>query len=128
MMVVHAQISILVAFFLLRPLHAPVHRYPALWFSMYRTIKFLPLQLTSLTKFDLSGNPLGPSQSLLRNLALLKRMKELRLEKAEIGNDSFPPTLFSDAPFPNLRLLDISETQVTFGACKRSPEAVETRT
>lgn len=72
----------------------------------------------SLTKIDLSGNPLGPSQSLLRNLASLKRLKELRLEKAEIGNDSFPPTLFSDPPFPNLRLLDVSETQVTLEPVK----------
>ena len=72
----------------------------------------------SLTKIDLSGNPLGPSQSLLRNLASLKRLKELKLEKAEIGNDSFPPTLFSDAPFPNLRLLDVSETQVTLEPVK----------
>ena len=72
----------------------------------------------SLTKIDLSGNPLGPSQSLLRNLASLKRLKELRLEKAEIGNDSFPPTLFSDATFPNLRLLDVSETQVTLEPVK----------
>lgn len=73
---------------------------------------------TSLTKIDLSGNPLGPSQSLLRNLASMKRLKELRLEKAEIGNDSFPLTLFSDAPFPNLRLLDVSETQVTLEPVK----------
>ena len=72
----------------------------------------------SLTKIDLSGNPLGPSQSLLRSLASLKRLKELKLEKAEIGNDSFPPTLFSDAPFPNLRLLDVSETQVTLEPIK----------
>ena len=72
----------------------------------------------SLTKIDLSGNPLGPSQSLLRNLASLKRLKELKLEKSEIGNDSFPPTLFSDAPFPNLRLLDISDTQVTLEPVK----------
>ena len=72
----------------------------------------------SLTKIDLSGNPLGPSQSLLRNLASLKRLKELRLEKAEIGNDSFPPTLFSDAPFPNLRILDVSDTQVTLEPVK----------
>ena len=72
----------------------------------------------SLTKVDLSGNPLGFSQSLLRNLASLKRLKELKLEKSEIGNDSFPLTLFSDVPFPNLRLLDISDTQVTLEAVK----------
>ena len=72
----------------------------------------------SLTRIDLSGNPLGPSQTLLRNLASLKKLKELKLEKAEIGDDSFPPTLFSDAPFPNLRLLDVSETQVTLEPVK----------
>ena len=72
----------------------------------------------SLTKIDLSGNPLGPSQSLLRNLASLKRLKELKLEKSEIGNDSFPSTLFSIAPFPNLRLLDVSDTQVTLEPVK----------
>ena len=72
----------------------------------------------SLTKIDLSGNPLGPSQALLRSLASLKRLKELKLEKSEIGNDSFPPTLFSDVPFPNLRLLDVSETQVTLESVK----------
>ena len=72
----------------------------------------------SLTKIDLSGNPLGSSQSLLRNLASLKRLKELKLEKSEIGNDSFPSALFSTAPFPNLRLLDVSETKVTLEPVK----------
>ena len=72
----------------------------------------------SLTKIDLSGNPLGSSQLLLGNLASLKRLKELKLEKSEIGNDSFPSELFSTAPFPNLRLLDVSETQVTLGPVK----------
>jgi Leucine-rich repeat (LRR) protein len=72
----------------------------------------------SLTKIDLSGNPLGPSQSLLRNLASLKRLKELKLEKSEIGDDSFPSTLFSIVPFPNLRLLDVSDTQVTLEPLK----------
>ena len=72
----------------------------------------------SLTKIDLSGNPLGPSQLLLCNLSSLKRLKELKLEKSEIGNDSFPPTLFPDVPFPNLRLLDVSDTQVTLESVK----------
>lgn len=79
----------------------------------------------SLTKIDFSGNPLGPSQSLLRNLASLKRLKELKFEKSEIGDDSFPSTLFSTAPFPNLRQLDISETQVTLETVKAALKLVK---
>ena len=79
----------------------------------------------SLTKIDLSGNPLGPSQSLLRNLASLKRLKELKLEKSEIGDDSFPSTLFSIVPFPNLRLLDVSDTQVTLAPLKAALKLVK---
>ena len=79
----------------------------------------------SLTKLDLSGNPLGPCQSLLRNLASLKRLKELRFEKSEIGNDSFVSTLFSTAPFPNLRLFDVSETQATLESVKAALKLVE---
>ena len=67
----------------------------------------------ALTKVDLSHNPLGPSKALLRNLSGLKRLKELRLEKAEIGDDSFPPDTFSSNPFPTLALLDASETQAS---------------
>ncbi|KIM42678.1 hypothetical protein M413DRAFT_121533 [Hebeloma cylindrosporum] len=65
----------------------------------------------SLIKFDLSGNPLGLSIELLRNASSLKKLKEIKFERAEIGDDSFPPTLFSSTPFPVLRLLDLSETQ-----------------
>ena len=72
----------------------------------------------SLSKVNLSRNPLGPSQRLLRNLATLKRLKELRMEHAEIGDDSFPPSLFSSPPFPSLRILDVSETQVNLDATK----------
>ncbi|PPQ88886.1 hypothetical protein CVT25_009121 [Psilocybe cyanescens] len=72
----------------------------------------------SLVKLDLSGNPLGPSQNLLRNLAPLKKLKELKLQKATISDDSFPPNLLTQPEFVSLRLLDISETQVTPDAAK----------
>ncbi|TFK35538.1 hypothetical protein BDQ12DRAFT_706608 [Crucibulum laeve] len=71
----------------------------------------------SLTKFDLSNNPLGSCQPLLKALAALKRLRELRLEKADIGDESLPPAIFSSTPFPSLRILDLGETRV-------SPEAV----
>ena len=70
----------------------------------------------SLTKIDLSGNPLGPSQRLIQALGALKRLKEARFEKAEIGDDSFPPGLFSSVPFVELCLLDLGETQATLEA------------
>ncbi|KAF9040779.1 hypothetical protein BJ165DRAFT_1492104 [Panaeolus papilionaceus] len=73
---------------------------------------------TSLTKIDLSGNPLGPSTALLRALGSLKRLKEARFEKAQIGDDSFPFDLFASAPFVCLRLLDLSETQVNLDVVK----------
>ena len=70
----------------------------------------------SLTKIDLSGNPLGPSQRLIQALGALKRLKEARFEKAEIGDDSFPPGLFSSVPFVELCLFDLGETQATLDA------------
>ncbi|KAF8959453.1 hypothetical protein BDZ97DRAFT_1906209 [Flammula alnicola] len=70
----------------------------------------------SLTKIDLSGNPLGLSQQLLRNLSSLKKLKEAKFERCEIGDDSFPPSSFSSAPFVVLRLLDLSETQTSLDA------------
>ena len=70
----------------------------------------------SLTKIDLSGNPLGPSQRLIQALGALKRLKEAKFEKAEIGGDSFPPGLFSFVPFVDLCLLDLGKTQATLEA------------
>jgi Leucine-rich repeat (LRR) protein len=70
----------------------------------------------SLTKIDLSGNPLGPSQRLIQALGALKRLKEAKFEKAEIGDDSFPPGLFSSVPFVDLCLFDLGETQATLEA------------
>jgi Leucine-rich repeat (LRR) protein len=66
----------------------------------------------SLVKVNLSGNPLGFSQELLRNLSSLKKLKEIKFEKCEIGDDSFPPSLFISPFFQALRLFDLSETQV----------------
>ncbi|KAF8164729.1 hypothetical protein B0H34DRAFT_686326 [Crassisporium funariophilum] len=74
----------------------------------------------SLSKLDLSANPLGHSQKLLRNLSTLKRLRDLKFEKAEIGDDSFPRSLFSEAPFPTLRLLDLSETQANLDVVKEA--------
>jgi hypothetical protein len=74
----------------------------------------------SLSKVDLSSNPLGNTQQLLRNLASLKRLKELRFVHAEIGDDSFPPSLFSSQPFPSLRLLDLEETLVHIDVVKEA--------
>ncbi|KAG2014217.1 leucine-rich repeat-containing protein 40, variant 2 [Coprinopsis cinerea AmutBmut pab1-1] len=74
----------------------------------------------SLVKFDLSSNPVGKSDALLKKLSTLPRLKELRFEKAGIGNDSIPSDLFSTAPFPVLKILDLSETQVTLDAVKET--------
>ncbi|KAF9011860.1 hypothetical protein BDQ17DRAFT_1272237 [Cyathus striatus] len=72
---------------------------------------------SSITKLDLSGNPLGPVQSLLRKLATFLRLKELRFDKADVGDESFPSDLFSSPPFPALRILDMGDTRA-------SPEVV----
>jgi Leucine Rich repeat len=70
-----------------------------------------------LTKLDLSENPLGMNEprcrTLLQKLGSLQRLKELRFENAELGDDAFGPTLFSFAPFPSLRVLDLGQTKVT---------------
>lgn len=70
-----------------------------------------------VTKLDISGNPLGNCTSLLQSLARLERLRELRLQRAEVGNDSFPIDILSSlkvtTPFPSLRLLDMEETHVT---------------
>ncbi|KZT67980.1 hypothetical protein DAEQUDRAFT_712696 [Daedalea quercina L-15889] len=72
---------------------------------------------SQISKLDLSENPLGPSIELLQALARLERLRELRMERAEIGDDSFPTDILSlpapSAAFPVLRLLDLGETHVT---------------
>jgi Leucine-rich repeat (LRR) protein len=76
----------------------------------------------ALTKLDLSANPLGLNEprcrSLLQALAKSQKLRELRFENAVIGDDAFPPDLFTAAPFPYLRTLDLGQTKVT-------PEAVK---
>ncbi|KAJ3516583.1 hypothetical protein NMY22_g14174 [Coprinellus aureogranulatus] len=71
---------------------------------------------SSLVKLDLSANPIGKADALLQKLASLPRLAELRFEKAEISDGTVVPNLFSSftsPPFPQLRLLDFSETSVT---------------
>lgn len=78
----------------------------------------------TLTKIDLSANPLGTDEpscrSLLQVLGSLPRLKELRFENAEISDNAFPPTLFLSVPFPTLRILDLGQTKVTLGAVKEA--------
>ena len=71
----------------------------------------------SLTKFDLSSNPLGPdTRSLILQCSLLSDLKELLLNGADINDEAFPEDLFSNAessPYPRLQSLDLGETKVT---------------
>lgn len=70
-----------------------------------------------ITKLNLSSNPLGDSTSLLRALSRLRSLRELKAERADIGNESFPvdllPASSSPPPFAELRVLDLGETRVT---------------
>lgn len=71
-----------------------------------------------LVKFDLSSNPLGPdARSFILRCGRLSDLKELLLNKADIGNDAFPEDLFSGLsdplPYPQLQSLDLGETKVT---------------
>ena len=69
-----------------------------------------------LSKLDLSGNPLGKCDSLFRALGRLERLGELHMLKADVGDDSFPVSIFASASgslFPMLKILNLEETQVT---------------
>lgn len=85
---------------------------------------------TTLVKLDLSGNPLETSNAtcvtLIRAVAQLPKLKELRLEKANVSDRSFPPDLFagSSSVFPALRLLDCGESQATLDAAKAALSAL----
>ncbi|KAJ3787726.1 hypothetical protein GGU10DRAFT_136934 [Lentinula aff. detonsa] len=74
----------------------------------------------ALVKLDLSSNPLNNSVALIEKLATLSNLKELRMEQANIGDESFPNDLFSSSKssFPRLRILDLGETRVTPAAIK----------
>uniref|UniRef100_A0A0W0FAR1 Leucine-rich repeat-containing protein 40 n=1 Tax=Moniliophthora roreri TaxID=221103 RepID=A0A0W0FAR1_MONRR len=68
----------------------------------------------SLSKLDLSSNPLGPSATaLIAKLVTLSGLRELRFEHADIGDEAFPSGLTSSTSFPRLRLLDLGETRAT---------------
>lgn len=67
----------------------------------------------SVVRIDLSENPLGPSQPLLKALSTLPRLKELLMEKSDIGDESFSADLFPSSLFPSLKVLDLAETRVT---------------
>ncbi|XP_006459553.1 hypothetical protein AGABI2DRAFT_201906 [Agaricus bisporus var. bisporus H97] len=67
----------------------------------------------TLVRIDLSSNPLGSSRNLLKVLGNLPRIKQIMMEKADIGDDSFPFDLFPPASFPSLKVLDLAETGVT---------------
>ncbi|CDO71798.1 hypothetical protein BN946_scf184939.g22 [Trametes cinnabarina] len=69
-----------------------------------------------LAKLDLSDNPLGKSDSLFRALARLQRLKEIHMQRADIGDESFPVSIFSSSDgtfFHALKVLDLEETYVT---------------
>ncbi|KAI0761005.1 hypothetical protein BD413DRAFT_648292 [Trametes elegans] len=69
-----------------------------------------------LTKLDLSENPLGKSDSLFRTLGQLQRLKELNMRRADIGDESFPVSIFASSAgtlFPALKILDFEETHVS---------------
>lgn len=69
----------------------------------------------SLTKFNLSSNPLGNAVSLIKALSVLQRLTGVLAEHADISDDSFPVGVLSevDTPFPALSVLDLGETGVT---------------
>ncbi|KII89737.1 hypothetical protein PLICRDRAFT_52904 [Plicaturopsis crispa FD-325 SS-3] len=84
----------------------------------------------SLSKIDLSANPLGKgTDSLLRALGRLENLKQLRFEHADLGGDaSFPADLFDGAsapPFPKLSLLDLSETSISADAVQVALKSVK---
>ncbi|KAI1786460.1 hypothetical protein LXA43DRAFT_952578 [Ganoderma leucocontextum] len=107
------------------------------WFSQTITRATVPLpRLTSLdvshnsicaaaidhripsliSKLHLSENPLGKSDVLLCVLGRLARLKELHMLRADIGDESFPVSIFSSVSgglFPSLKILDLEETPVS---------------
>jgi Leucine-rich repeat (LRR) protein len=87
----------------------------------------------SLSKLDLSFNPLNAGEpkcrSLLQSLSKLSKLRELLLVGADIGDDDFPPDLFSPSltpsPFPSLKSLNLGETRVTVEAAKEALRSME---
>ncbi|KAJ3843949.1 hypothetical protein EV361DRAFT_361034 [Lentinula raphanica] len=75
---------------------------------------------TALVKLNLASNPLGNSVALLKKLASLSSLRELRMEQADVGDESCPENLLSSSKvaFPRLRILDLGQTRVTPDAIK----------
>ncbi|KAJ3919927.1 hypothetical protein F5877DRAFT_39200 [Lentinula edodes] len=75
---------------------------------------------TALVKINLSFNPLGNSAAFMNNLSRLSNLQELRMEQADIGDESFPEDINSSSKpsFPRLRILDLGETRVTTDTIK----------
>ncbi|KAJ3762773.1 hypothetical protein EV360DRAFT_35025 [Lentinula raphanica] len=75
---------------------------------------------TALVKLNLSSNPLGNSVALLKKLASLSSLRELRMEQADVGDESCPENFLSSSnvAFPRLRILDLGQTRVTPDAIK----------
>ena len=72
----------------------------------------------SLSKFDLSSNPLGPdTKSLILRCSQLSNLKELLFNRADINDEAFSEDLFSNplelSPYPRLQSLDLGKTKVT---------------
>ncbi|KAI0649550.1 hypothetical protein C8Q79DRAFT_951122 [Trametes meyenii] len=69
-----------------------------------------------LSKLDLSENPLGKSDSLFRALGRLHRLKEINMQRAGVGDESFPVSIFASSAgslFPSLKVLDLEETHIS---------------
>lgn len=69
----------------------------------------------SISKVNLSANPLGDCRTLLRALAKLGNLTELRMEEADVSDSSFPADLLTSVPlpFPRLRIFDLGNTMLT---------------
>jgi len=79
----------------------------------------------TVSQVDLSENPLGPSQTLLKALSSLSRLKELLMAKTNVGDDSFPVDIFPSSSFPSLKVLDLSETRVTLDVVRSALKATK---
>ncbi|KAI0351781.1 L domain-like protein [Trametes cingulata] len=83
-----------------------------------------------LSKLNLSENPLGKSDTLFRALGRLERLKEIHMQRADIGDETFPPSIFASSSgtlFPALKVLDLEETHVLRPAIEAAftPNAVK---
>ncbi|KAK2459897.1 hypothetical protein APHAL10511_008097 [Amanita phalloides] len=78
----------------------------------------------SLTKFDLSFNPLDDDgnnaacREFVETLGRLSKLTHLHMEQAGISNEALPASLSSSVIFPHLRLFDLAETKVTVDAVR----------